>query len=176
MIKLEKFSYNFAEEVLNSRKYLKDEIEYVIENTIKHYESEGLDKLTSKNLNKSLRQSFEDKRWDSEPYVFEDEELPDQPKAKLDFLKDRIGIEAEFGHSSFLGIDLLKLQVASTSGTDQIDVGVYITATKRLQKRLRDDHNLKWEGRLDYEKVSKYLPHFKNVIHVPIYVIGIDIQ
>ena len=86
MIKLEKFSYNFAEEVLNSRKYLKDEIEYVIENTIKHYESEGLDKLTSKNLNKSLRQSFEDKRWDSEPYVFEDEELPDQPKAKLDFL------------------------------------------------------------------------------------------
>jgi Restriction endonuclease BglII len=46
------------------------------------------------------------------------------PSAKMDFLKDRVGVEVEFGHSSFLGIDLLKFQVASYSALDKIDVGV----------------------------------------------------
>ncbi|MDP6613251.1 MAG: BglII/BstYI family type II restriction endonuclease, partial [Candidatus Hydrothermarchaeota archaeon] len=45
----------------------------------------------------------------------------------MDFLRDRVGIEVGFGHSSFLGIDLLKFQVASYSALDKIDVGVYIT-------------------------------------------------
>ncbi len=34
---------------------------------------------------------------------------------------------------------------------------------------------LKWEGSLSFEKVTKYLPHFKSAIQVPIYVIGIDL-
>lgn len=32
-----------------------------------------------------------------------------------------------------------------------------------------------WEGSLTFEKVAKYLPHFKSAIQVPIYVIGIDL-
>ena len=44
--------------------------------------------------------------------------------AKMDFLKDRIGIEVEFGHSSFIGIDLLKFQISSYSELDKIDVDV----------------------------------------------------
>jgi len=46
--------------------------------------------------------------------------------AKMDFLKERIGIEVGFGHASFLGIDLLKFQVSSYSALDKIDVGVYV--------------------------------------------------
>ena len=38
----------------------------------------------------------------------------------MDFLKERVGVEVEFGHSSFLGIDLLKIQVSSYSGFNNI--------------------------------------------------------
>jgi hypothetical protein len=93
----------------------------------------------------------------------------------MDFLKSRIGIEVEFGHSSFIGIDLLKFQVASYSGLDKIDVGVYIVTTKNFQKIMKREYNQNWEGSLTFKKVVRYLPHFKNAIQVPIFVIGIDL-
>jgi hypothetical protein len=46
----------------------------------------------------------------SQPTVFDD---PGDPGAKMDYLKERIGIEVGFGHASFIGIDLLKFQVSS---------------------------------------------------------------
>jgi len=93
----------------------------------------------------------------------------------MDFLKDRIGIEVGFGHSSFMGIDLLKFQVASYSGLDKIDVGVYVATTKQFQKVMKQKYKKNWEGSLSYEKVVRYLPHFKSAIQLPIYVIGIDL-
>ena len=93
----------------------------------------------------------------------------------MDFLKNKIGIEVGFGHASFIGIDLLKIQVASYSGLDKIDVGVHIVTTKRFQKMMKENYNKTWEGSLSYEKVVKYLPHFKSAIQLPIYVIGIDV-
>lgn len=93
----------------------------------------------------------------------------------MDFLKSRVGVEVEFGHSSFLGIDLLKFQVSSFSGLDKIDVGVYVVTTREFQRKMLRDHNNKWNGSLTYEKVLRYLPHFKSAIQVPIYVIGISI-
>ena len=88
----------------------------------------------------------------------------------MDFLKDRVGVEVECGHSSFIGIDLLKFQVASYSGLDKIDVGVYIVTTKSFQKRMKKEVGLKWEVSLTFEKVTRYLPHFKSAIQVPIFV------
>ena len=99
---------------------------------------------------------------------------PKDPSAKMDFLKQRVGIEVAFGHSSFIGIDLLKFQVASYSGLDKIDVGVYVVTTKNFQKIMKSRYNKNWEGSLRFEKVERYLPHFKSAIQLPIYVIGID--
>ena len=99
---------------------------------------------------------------------------PGDPSAKMDFLKDRVGIEVEFGHSSFLGIDLLKFQVCSYSSLDTIDVGVYVVTTRSFQKNMLASYNQKWNGSLTYEKVIRYLPHFKSAIQVPVLVIGID--
>ena len=92
----------------------------------------------------------------------------------MDFLKERTGIEVGFGHASFIGIDLLKFQVASYSGLDRIDVGVYIVTTAEFQKRMKGDFNQNSEGSLTFEKVAKYLPHFKSAIQVPIFVLGIE--
>ena len=95
--------------------------------------------------------------------------------AKMDFLKERVGIEVGFGHASFIGIDLLKFQVASYSGLDKIDVGVYIATTKQFQRIMLSQFKQNWEGSLTFEKIQRYLPHFKSAIQIPIYVIGIEL-
>jgi len=167
MIILNKFSYRFAEQVLNSKLNLKQEIEAILtDRTI------DVSTLTRPHFNEILDQKFVEKGWERQPAVFNE---PKDPSAKMDFLKDRIGIEVGFGHSSFMGIDLLKFQVASYSGLDKIDVGVYVATTKQFQKVMKQKYKKNWEGSLSYEKVVRYLPHFKSAIQLPIYVIGIDL-
>jgi len=161
------FSYRFAEEVLNSKLALKQEIEKTLFGS--HI---NISSLSRPGFNKALKNKFVEKGWQSQPNVFG---RYGDPSAKMDFLKDRIGIEVEFGHASFLGIDLLKFQVSSYSGLDKIDVGVYIVTTKSFQRTMEEQYNQNWKGSLNFEKVTRYLPHFKSAIQVPIYVLGIDL-
>ena len=165
-IRLQKYSFRFAEQVLNSRLNLKQEVDNILLGV------NDLPSLSRPKFNEILREKFVSKNWEDQPAVFDD---PKDPSAKMDFLKDRVGIEVEFGHSSFLGIDLLKFQVSSFSALDKIDVGPYIVTTKNFQKKLQGEYGLKWDGSLNYEKVIRYLPQFKSAIQVPIYVIGIDL-
>lgn len=139
--------------------------------------STDLSVLSRPNYNKILEKNFVAKGWTSQPDVFDKET---DAYARFDFLKDRVGVEVQFGHPSFVGIDLLKFQIASYSNLDEIDLGVYIVATnnfiKEMPKRYKGQNaDMKWNGSLPYEKVIKYLPHVKSAIQVPIYVIGIDI-
>src|SRR4051794_34801686 len=165
-IRLERFSYRFAEQVLNSKLVLKQEVESILTSVEIKIAS-----LSRPNFNKVLRDLFVAHGWKDQPHVFSEEA---DPAAKMDFLKDRVGIEVGFTHASFIGIDLLKFQVSSYSALDQIDVGIYVVTTKRFQKHLAS-HGQNWEGSLTFEKVTRYLPHFKSAIQVPIYVLGIDI-
>ena len=165
-LRLERFSYRFAEQVLNSKLTVKQEVEAILTS-----EMIQIATLSRPGFNKALRESFVAKGWTDQPYVFgDDEELG----AKMDFLKERVGIEVGFGHASFIGIDLLKFQVSSYSALDQIDVGIYVVTTRRFQKHMAS-LNQNWEGGLTFEKVKRYLPHFKSAIQVPIYVLGVDI-
>jgi hypothetical protein len=164
---LQKFSYRFAEQVLNSRLATKREIEHILLDP-----SIDISKLSRPYFNKVLRSAFVAKGWEDQPTVFDE---PSDPSARMDFLKERIGIEVGFGHPSFLGMDLLKFQVTSYSGMDKIDVGVYIVTTREFQKRIGKEFGKNWKGSLSFEKVVRYLPHFKSAVQVPIYVIGIDL-
>ncbi len=166
-IRLERFSYRFAEQVLNSKLVMKQEIEEILTDP-----SIELPSLSRPRFNKVLRDLFVNKGWEDQPDVFPEE---GDPSAKMDFLKERVGIEVGFGHSSFIGIDLLKFQVSSYSGLDQIDVGVYVMTTRNFQKIMGSEFNQNWEGSLSFEKVVRYLPHFKSAIQIPIYVLGIDL-
>lgn len=166
-LRLRKFSYRFAEQVLNSKLTLKEEIENVLTDT-----NIDISSLSRPNFNLLLEERFKNKGWMSQPSVFDE---PEDPSARMDFLKERIGIEVGFGHSSFLGIDLLKFQVASYSGLDKIDVGVYIVTTSNFQRTMKREFDKNWVGSLTFEKLVRYLPHFKSAIQVPIYVIGIDL-
>lgn len=165
-IRLNIFSFRFAEQVLNSKLSLKKEI-----NSILTDPTIDISTLTRPRFNEILDEKFVEKKWERQPPVFNE---PKDPAAKMDFLKERVGIEVEFGHSSFIGIDLLKFQVASYSGLDKIDVGVYVTTSRNFQKKMKQDYSKTWEGSLSFEKVVKYLPHFKSAIQLPIYVVGLD--
>jgi hypothetical protein len=164
---LQKFSYRFAEQVLNSKLAIKEEIERILTAEIP-----DLGQLSRPGFNKLLDERFVGRGWTRQPAVFEDAE---DLGAKMDFLKERIGIEVGFGHASFLGIDLLKFQVSSYSALDKIDVGVYIATTSSFQRKMKLDFKQNWEGSLTFEKIAKYLPQFKSAIQVPIYVLGVDI-
>jgi Restriction endonuclease BglII len=166
-LRLQKFSYRFAEQVLNSKLALKEEIERVILEPISDTVS-----LSRPGFNQLLEARFQARGWATQPAVWDD---PGDPGAKMDFSKERVGIEVGFGHASFVGIDLLKFQVSSYSALDKIDVGVYVVTTSRFQKTMKSTFEQNWEGSLTFEKVTKYLPHFKSAIQVPIYVLGIDI-
>ena len=122
MIRLRKFSYRFAEQVLNSKLTLKQEIESILTDP-----NIDVSTLSRPHFNEFLDEKFVEQGWERQPPVFNE---PKDPSAKMDFLKNRIGIEVAFGHASFMGIDLLKFQVASYSGLDKIDVGVYVVTTK----------------------------------------------
>jgi hypothetical protein len=163
----ETFSYRFAEQVLNSRLYIKQEIV----STLSAFQI-ILSELSRPKFYKILEELLVKKGWGKQPSVYD---KPANPLANMDFIKDRIGIEVANGHLSFFGFDLLKFQVSSYSGLDKIDVGIYIVATKNFQKTMREEFGLNWMCNLSYERVRNYLPHFKNAIQVPIYVIGLDL-
>lgn len=164
---LRNFSYRFAEQVLNSKLSIKQECESILTDA-----TLTISGLSRPNFNSELEKRFVNMGWESQPAVFGE---PNQPLARMDFLKERVGIEVEFGHSSFIGIDLLKFQISSYSELDKIDIGIYVTTTKSFQKMMKKEHNQNWDGSLSYEKVCKYLPYFKSAIQIPIYVVGIDL-
>lgn len=166
-VRLKRYSYRFAEEVFNGKIQIKNELEDII-----YYATKDLSVLSRPEFNRILNDEFEKRGWDTQPSVFDKD---DDAYAKFDFLKDRIGVEVQFGHSSFIGIDLLKFQVASFSNLDTIDFGVYITTTSAFQKELKNKYGLKWDGSLTFEKVVRYLPYIRSAIQVPIYVIGIEV-
>ncbi|OPY31116.1 MAG: Restriction endonuclease BglII [Methanomassiliicoccales archaeon PtaU1.Bin124] len=160
------FSYRFADEILNSKYSIKKEFEKILTST-----GDDITDLSRPRYNQLLKEKLTKCGWEDQPSVFSE---PNDPSAKFDFLKERVGVEVEFGHSSFLGIDLLKFQVASYSGYNKIDAGIYVVTTKNFQKMMKEEYYQNWEGSLTYEKVVRYLPHFKSAIQVPILVMGID--
>ncbi|MDQ7836000.1 MAG: BglII/BstYI family type II restriction endonuclease [Humidesulfovibrio sp.] len=164
---LRNFSYRFAEQVINSSLAIRQEIEAVLTDP-----SLPIAELSRPRFNEELETRFVARGWESQPLVFGE---PGEPMAKMDFLKNRVGVEVEFGHASFIGIDLLKMQIGSYSGLDKIDIGVYVVTTLSFQKKMKQLHELNWEGSLNFEKVVKYLPHLKSAIQVPVLVYGIDL-
>jgi len=123
-------------------------------------------------MNVEIEKQLVERHWKTQPKVSGDRE-DIEIQAKLDFIKERIGVEVAFSHASYLGIDLLKFQTMSYAASDQIDVGVYVVATVNLLKRMKDKGQ-KWEGSITFEKVQRYLPQFKSAIQVPIFVLGLD--
>lgn len=100
-IRIGRYSYRFAEQVLNSKPALKQEVESIILDYSIVISS--LSSLSRHVFNEILEERFVAKKGNSQPAVFGDSH---DSTAKLYFLKERIGIEVQFGHSSFIGINI----------------------------------------------------------------------
>ena len=170
------WSYRYAEQILNSKLTTKKEIEEIIrsvklEDAInaapKTLGAEKVSKGLRPQLNILFDNEFRKRNWERQSKVFGDKE---ELESKIDFLKDRVGIEVAFTHRSYLGIDLLKFQTMSYSYLDSIDVGVYLVMTNVLMEKYPKALN----GSLTFDRVKTYLPHFKSAIQVPIYVYGLE--
>ncbi len=161
------WSYRFADQVLNSSLRTRLEVEEIVRSVSL---PEGEYKRVE--LNKAFQKEFLERGWREQSRLFEEGDLEDGedvPFSKLDFLKDRRGVEVAFSHASFIGIDLLKFQMMSYASLDKIDVGVYIVATNALHKAT----GKAFDGSVTFEKVTRYLPHFKSAIQVPVLVVGL---
>ena len=69
---LEKFSFRFAEQVLNSKLNLLKECESILTD-----KSINIGELSRPGFNKILREKFVEKGWESEPSVFHGSDQPD---------------------------------------------------------------------------------------------------
>jgi hypothetical protein len=87
---LQTFSFQFAEQVLNSKLAIKQEIESVLADS-----RIDVIQLSRPRVNELLGETFPAKSWERQPAVFDES---DDPSAKMDFVKERVGIEVA-GHS-----------------------------------------------------------------------------
>ena len=81
-INLQKYSFRFAEQVLNSKLALKQEIEAILLDP-----SIELHSLNRPHFNKVLENLFKQKSWETQPKVFNENQ---DPSAKFDFLKEML--------------------------------------------------------------------------------------
>ena len=77
MIRLRKFSYRFAEQVLNSKLTLKQEIESTLTDP-----NIDVSTLSRPHFNEILDEKFVERGWERQPPVFNE---PKDPSAKMDF-------------------------------------------------------------------------------------------
>ena len=79
------YSFRFAEQILNSKLALKTEIQQVLSTL-----QPDLKQLSRPRFNQILREKFVAHSWEDQPLVFNE---PGDASARMDFLKERVGID-----------------------------------------------------------------------------------
>lgn len=128
-----------------------------------------------KSLSKALNKIFKDqlpKSWKRESKIFNDENYTHK-SWRLDFSHESVSLEVAFNHGEAIAWNLLKPVIASelnhVKKDKQTKIGVIICATK----------DLKTKGGFDgacgeFEKFERYLDPLRNMLTVPIVVIGLS--
>jgi hypothetical protein len=112
-VNLQFYNYRFADQILNSNLEIKKEIM----DSLRSIEMSAFG-ISRPELNESVESKLSKKQWQTQVPAFG---AKGRGETRLDFLKSRIGVEVQFGHASFIGIDLLKFQVASYAVLDVMD-------------------------------------------------------
>ena len=84
MLRLQRFSFRFAEQVPNSNLALKQEIERILTD-----QSIDLSSFSRPNFNEVLEKKFVSKGWTGQLSGYYESK---DPSAKIDFFKDRVGV------------------------------------------------------------------------------------
>jgi hypothetical protein len=178
-VKLTRFSYRFADEVLNSPAFIEErkDIEeiltkFVVPKLAKPKIRTRINKKTGVSktwtfttsqtqMNTLLDAEFEAKGWDCQPPVTQDKVTG----IKADYKKKRVQVEVQFGNMARWYTDVFKFQVSYSLGL--IDVGVLVVPVQAFAATI--DENV-----AHYERVVRELPYAKMSITLPIWVIGVS--
>ncbi len=111
-----------------------------------------------------------DEGWEPQPRLFRDPALSDW---KLDFRRDRIGVEVSFNHAEAIPWQFTRLNIAGESDrvlTDaRIDVGIVITADGSLK------HWSNMDGAVGtFHAFRAWLREMKPILPIPILLIGLS--
>lgn len=112
--------------------------------------------------------------WKPEPRLFRSTSR-DISGWKMDFLKNRIGVEVSFNHSEAVPWTFTRLNIAGESEAvvdeHRIDVGVAIFATKELKRWARMDQAVG-----THDRAWLWLQLMKPIMPIPILVVGLQAQ
>lgn len=108
--------------------------------------------------------------WESQPRLFHD---PDLREWKLDFRRDRIGVEVSFNHAEAIPWQFTRLNIAGESERvrpeARIDVGVVITAHQSLKRWANMDSAVG-----TFEAFRAWLREMKPILPIPILLVGLS--
>lgn len=110
-----------------------------------------------------------DEGWLPEPRLFRDPLLKEW---KMDFLRDRVGVEVSFNHAEAIAWQFTRLNIAGESDRvldgSRIDVGVVITATRSLKVWARMDSAVG-----TFDAFHAWLREMKPILPIPILLVGL---
>jgi len=134
-------------------------------------DEEKIPKSISKAINELLKESFIAHQWKEEAGIFQNPDYTGD-NWRLDFAKDDISIEVGFNHASVIAWNLIKPVLASelnhVEKAIQTRVGVIITATNEMKEKGGFDGAIG-----SFEKYLDYLPPLRNLLTVPLLIIGL---
>lgn len=174
-------SFRHGEIILNNEpdyKIVWNELLSTIENItddeiIEHHENNPRKaKSISESINNILKSNLVALGWNKESSIFQDDEYSGN-RWRLDFAKDSISVEVAFNHGEAIAWNLIKPVLASELNHVQkeinTEIGVIICATKELKDKGGFDGAVG-----EYEKFLTYLNPLRNVLSVPILIIGLE--
>lgn len=91
--------------------------------------------------------------------------ITDNTRLEGDFKKDRIQIEVQFGNMARWTYDILKFQITYSQGL--VDIGILVVPVQWFAGVIGDNV-------VYYERVLRELPHAKLSITLPILVLGLE--
>jgi hypothetical protein len=133
------------------------------------------DKSLSIAINELLKTRLTNAGWAAESAIFQDEEFTKKREStwRLDFAKELISVEVSFNHGEAIAWNLLKPTIAGelnhVQKAIQTEVGIIICATHEMKEHGGFDNAVG-----DYEKIMKYLRALRNVLTVPLVIIGLE--
>ncbi len=133
-------------------------------------------KSISDDINKLIDQRLVELNWNRQSPIFNDSIY--RPKGKnhwwtLDFAKEDIAIEVAFNHGEATAWNLIKPVLSSelnhVEKAIQTRAGIIITATDAMKSSGNFDNSCG-----SYEKFLQYLNPFRNILTVPMIIVGLD--
>ncbi len=140
---------------------------------IEHHENNPRKaKSISESINNILKSKLVTLGWNEESYIFQDDEYSGN-RWRLDFAKDSISVEVAFNHGEAIAWNLIKPVLAGELNHVQkeinTEIGVIICATKALKDKGGFDGAVG-----EYEKFLTYLNPLRDILSVPIVIIGLE--